>query len=351
MIHKDIGSTSELIINANPNLLSAIKALRNGQIIILLDRQNEGDLIIAAEKITPESMNFFIRHGSGIVCLPMERDRLLKLGLYPIPDNTNSFQTAFTVSIEARQGVTTGVSAKDRTHTIKTAINDEAEPNDLARPGHVFPLAAVEGGVFKREGHTEGSVDLMKIAGLMPAAVLCELMNEDGSMAMGEQRNEFAKKFSLPIISVEEILYHRMLSENIYQFATNEITTKFGKILSHTFSFFNGLIIHLFTKTRKFESQHWYKVSMVTDDNLHNRYLRQVMGPENDDPLFSLCSKLALDHLDIVAFVAAMHNTHSKPIIYSALCRSLIDLGIEKIVPHLMPEILPVLPYFSLSAQ
>ncbi len=191
----------------------ALCAMREGRPVILLDdfdRENEADLIVAAEKITTETMALLVRECSGIVCLCLPGAVLQKLRLPPMTaENQSRYGTAFTVSIEAREGVTTGVSARDRVTTIRAAIADQARPEDLVRPGHVFPLRARENGVLERRGHTEGSVDLARLAGLKPAAVLCELMNEDGSMMRGEQIARFASRHGFPIVSIADIVAHR----------------------------------------------------------------------------------------------------------------------------------------------
>lgn len=194
----------------------ALEDLRNGRPVLLiddLDRENEADLIVAAEKVTVESMNRLIRDCSGIVCLCLTDEKLQQLDLPPmVSHNESRYGTAFTVSIEAKQGVTTGVSAADRVTTVLAAIASDAKPEHLARPGHVFPLRAVPGGVLSRRGHTEGSVDLAQMAGLAPAAVLCELMNDDGSMAKGEQILQYALSHDLVILTVDELARYRALS-------------------------------------------------------------------------------------------------------------------------------------------
>lgn len=195
-------------------LRRALSDMREGRPVLLMDdfdRENEADLIIAAEKISTESMAMLIRDCSGIVCLCLSDDKLRQLDLPPmVADNGSRYGTAFTVSIEAKQGVTTGVSAADRVTTIRAAIADDAQPQDLARPGHVFPLRAAAGGVLSRRGHTEGSVDLAMMAGLKPAAVLCELMNPDGSMAKGEQIVEYAAKHGLVMLTIDELANYRL---------------------------------------------------------------------------------------------------------------------------------------------
>jgi 3,4-dihydroxy 2-butanone 4-phosphate synthase / GTP cyclohydrolase II len=197
----------------------AVEEFRAGRMIIIVDdedRENEGDLACAAEKVTPEIINFMAREGRGLICLPMTEDRCDELYL-PLQvserENSSSYGTAFTVSIEARQGVTTGISAADRATTILTAVNPKAKAADLVRPGHVFPLRARKGGVLMRPGQTEASVDLARIAGLIPAAVICEIMNEDGTMSRLPQLVEFARKHRLRIVSVADLIRYRMQNE------------------------------------------------------------------------------------------------------------------------------------------
>ncbi len=199
-------------------ILSAMEAMKEGRPVIMmddLDRENEADLIVAAEKITAASMAILIRECSGIVCLCLPEAHLQRLELpQMVPVNESRYGTAFTVSIEARQGVTTGVSAQDRVVTIQTAIADDAQPEDLARPGHVFPLRATPGGVLARRGHTEGSVDLAVLSGLKPAAVLCELTNPDGTMMRGQQVLDFSAQYQFPILTIEDIVRYRLTLES-----------------------------------------------------------------------------------------------------------------------------------------
>jgi len=194
-------------------IAAALDAMRAGIPVILLDdfdRENEADLIVAAEHITSDTMALMIRECSGIVCLCLPDDKVRALELPPMaPENGSRFGTPFTVSIEARHGVTTGVSAADRVTTIRAAIAHDARPDDVVRPGHVFPLRATPGGVLARAGHTEGSVDLARLAGLQPAAVLCELMNPDGTMMRGEQIEQFAQDRDFPILTIAELIQWR----------------------------------------------------------------------------------------------------------------------------------------------
>lgn len=198
---------------AEQRILQALEDLRQGKPVLVMDdfdRENEADLIVAAETLTIETMARMIRDGSGIVCLCLTDELANHLELPPmVQDNSSQFKTAFTVSIEAVEGVTTGVSAKDRTTTIKTAIKDGAVASDLNRPGHVFPLRAREGGVLTRRGHTEGTIDLARLAGLKPAGVLCELTNPDGSMASGIQVLSYAQTHQLSLITIDELVQYR----------------------------------------------------------------------------------------------------------------------------------------------
>ncbi len=196
----------------------ALEELREGRMVILVDdedRENEGDLCIAAEKVSAETINFMAKYGRGLICLSLTPERVdaLKLPMMA-DDNTSSFGTAFTVSIEAKKGVTTGISAHDRATTILAAINPETGPEDLARPGHVFPLKSRPGGVLQRAGQTEGSVDLARLAGLYPAGVICEIMNDDGTMARVPELMEFARKHKIKIITVKDLINYRMKTES-----------------------------------------------------------------------------------------------------------------------------------------
>ncbi|MCW0312352.1 3,4-dihydroxy-2-butanone 4-phosphate synthase [Pantoea ananatis] len=191
----------------------AIATLREGRGVMVLDdedRENEGDMIFAAETMTVEQMALTIRHGSGIVCLCLTEERRQQLALPMMVDNnTSAYGTGFTVTIEAAKGVTTGVSAQDRITTIRTAIADDAKPEDLNRPGHVFPLRAHDGGVLTRGGHTEATIDLVTLAGFKPAGVLCELTNDDGSMAHAPEVILFAKQHAMPVVTIEDLIAYR----------------------------------------------------------------------------------------------------------------------------------------------
>ncbi|MCK3658212.1 3,4-dihydroxy-2-butanone-4-phosphate synthase [Pasteurellaceae bacterium Pebbles2] len=198
---------------AEQRVINAINAFKQGNGVLVLDdedRENEGDLIFPAETITPEQMAVLIRHGSGIVCLCLSDEICQQLDLPPMVEHNSSVnKTAFTVTIEAAQGVSTGVSAADRVTTIKAAVADGAKPTDLHRPGHVFPLRSVEGGVFARGGHTEAAVDLARLAGYKEAGVICEITNDDGTMARVPELVEFVKKFDYAIVTIEDLIAFR----------------------------------------------------------------------------------------------------------------------------------------------
>jgi 3,4-dihydroxy 2-butanone 4-phosphate synthase/GTP cyclohydrolase II len=211
----------------------AIEDIKRGKMIILCDdedRENEGDLAMAAGKVTPSAINFMAKYGRGLICLSLTPERVEELSLPMMTLNNNSpFGTAFTVSIEAKKGVTTGISASDRATTILTAINPRTKHEDLARPGHVFPLRAKKGGVLKRAGQTEGSVDLARIAGLYPAGVICEIMNDDGTMARVPELMIFAKRHNLKIVTIKALIEYRMRKESfVRRVAETKIPTKYG---------------------------------------------------------------------------------------------------------------------------
>jgi 3,4-dihydroxy 2-butanone 4-phosphate synthase/GTP cyclohydrolase II len=213
----------------------AIEQIRAGKMVILVDdedRENEGDLCMAAECVTPEAINFMATHGRGLICLSLTEERLRELRLsmmVPDHENTTGFGTAFTISIEARTGVTTGISAADRARTVQVAIDDETRPHDLARPGHIFPLRAREGGVLRRTGQTEGSVDLARLAGYKPAGVICEIMNEDGSMARMPDLARFARQHGIEIVTIADLIEHRLRNEKLVRRAAEAvIPTEWG---------------------------------------------------------------------------------------------------------------------------
>ena len=212
----------------------AVRDIRDGRMIIIIDdedRENEGDLVCAAEKVTPEIINFMARHARGLICMPLTEERCDELHLTTqVADNTSYLGTAFTVSIDARKGITTGISAADRATTILCAVNPKCQPKDLARPGHIFPLRAKNGGVLVRPGQTEASVDIARIAGLNPSGVICEIMNEDGTMARLPQLEEFAAEHNLKMITVADLVHYRISKETLVRrVVESDLPTVYGR--------------------------------------------------------------------------------------------------------------------------
>ena len=223
-----------------PSLAKAIEALKKGNFVIVIDdesRENEGDLILAAEKATPEALAFMIRHTTGILCLSMQGNRLDQLHLPPmVRENTDRKQTAFTISVDSRHGITTGVSAADRTKTILTLIDPNTTPEDLCRPGHIFPLRYESGGVLKRAGHTEAAVDLMSLAQLYPAGVIGELIHDDGTMMRMPELKQFAAKHAIPMITIADIIRCRLKQEKLVkQISSARLPTPYGEFTAFVY--------------------------------------------------------------------------------------------------------------------
>jgi len=215
----------------------ALENFRQGKMVILVDdedRENEGDLAMAAEKVTPEAINFMAKYGRGLICLSLAEKKLNELRLpMMVSENTSRFQTAFTISIDARHGITTGISAADRACTILTAMDDQTQFEDLVSPGHIFPLRAKEGGVLVRTGQTEGSVDLARLAGLKPAAVICEIMKDDGTMARMPDLQIFAERYGLTIVTIADLIKYRLSKESLVRrIATAKLPTKYGGLFT-----------------------------------------------------------------------------------------------------------------------
>ncbi len=218
----------------------AIEEVSGGGLVIIVDdedRENEGDLMVAAEKTTPEIINFMSRQGRGLICLPLTKERLSELQLpLMVQENTSRFETAFTVSIDARDGITTGISAFDRARTVQVAIDPQTKPSDLVRPGHIFPLEARTGGVLSRAGQTEAAVDLAKLAGLRPAGVICEIMNEDGTMARMPQLEAFSREHGIPILTIADLIQYRMRTESlVHKIDEADLPTRHGHFRVYIF--------------------------------------------------------------------------------------------------------------------
>ena len=218
----------------------AIEDIREGKIVVVVDdaeRENEGDMVMAAEKVTPEAINFISKHARGLICVPLPRERIEELDLVPmVKVNTAKMGTRFTVSVDALENTTTGISAHDRAQTIGALIDSKTKPEDLAKPGHIFPIQAMDGGVLSRAGHTEATVDLPRMAGLYPAGVLCEIMDDDGHMARLPRLLEMAKKFNMRVVTVKDLIEHRRRKEKLVQkMVTTDLPTKFGQFKLHLY--------------------------------------------------------------------------------------------------------------------
>lgn len=219
---------------------AAVAAIREGRMVIVTDdadRENEGDLIMAAEKISPDAVNFMLRHARGLICVPIPQDRAKQLGLPPmVRVNREVHRTAFTVTVDAAAGITTGISTADRSRTISLLANPGTEPEDLVQPGHIHPLQAVDGGVLRRAGHTEAAVDLARMAGLEPAGVICEILNEDGTMARGGELETFARTHGLPTLTIAELISYRRDREKLVEKVEEiRMPTDFGEFQLHLF--------------------------------------------------------------------------------------------------------------------
>jgi 3,4-dihydroxy 2-butanone 4-phosphate synthase/GTP cyclohydrolase II len=219
------------------SISEAIEDVKAGKFIIIVDdesRENEGDLAVAAEKVTPEAINFMAKHGRGLICFPVTGERLDELGIpLMVTNNTSRYSTAFTVSVEAKEKVTTGISAFDRAQTIRTVLDRNTKPSDIVQPGHIFPIRAKEGGVLVRAGHSEAIVDLARLAGLYPAGVICEIMDEDGTMARVPQLEAMAAKFDLKIMTIVDLIAYRLRHEKLVQRVTEaKLPTKYGEFVA-----------------------------------------------------------------------------------------------------------------------
>jgi 3,4-dihydroxy 2-butanone 4-phosphate synthase/GTP cyclohydrolase II len=229
-----------MIVTVFSTIESALEDVRQGKMIVIVDdedRENEGDLMVASEKVTPEIINFMARFGRGLICLTLTQERTKELGLpLMVRENQSQHNTPFTVSIDAKEGVATGISAADRAHTIKVAIDPKSKPEDLVRPGHIFPLRALDGGVLVRTGHSEGSVDMARLADLYPSGVICEIMNDDGTMARVPQLKKFARKHKLKMITIKAMVEYLLQRETLVEkVATTVIPTDYGEFTAVAF--------------------------------------------------------------------------------------------------------------------
>ena len=256
-----------------------IKAIKNGEVIIVVDdanRENEGDFIAAAEKITPELINFMATHGRGLICTPLTEDRCQDLHLGKmVSNNTDPMETAFTVSVDLKgKGVTTGISASDRALTVKSLVDEKTSPYDLSRPGHIFPLIAKSGGVLRRTGHTESAIDFARLAGFKPAGVIVEIMNEDGTMARLPQLLEVAKRFNLKIVSIEDLVSYRMQHDSlIVKKVDHEINTRYGKFRMRAYEQTTNGNVHL-----ALTKGNWGKDEMILTRIQSSKITNDILG-------------------------------------------------------------------------
>ena len=280
------------------SISDAIKAIKNGEIIIVVDdanRENEGDFMAAAEKVSPELINFMATHGRGLICCPITEKRSTELNLDKmVTSNTDPHETAFTVSIDLKgKGVSTGISTSDRSKTIKAIINSKTRPEDFSKPGHVFPLIAMKGGVLRRTGHTEAAIDFARLSGLKPAGIICEIMNSNGTMARLPELFKVAKKFNLKIVSIDDLVSYRMKHDSlIIKKIDTKILTKYGEYRLRAYEQTTNGIIHL-ALTKGFWSSNETILTRIHSSKITNDILGMLTGSINKglDDIFNLINK------------------------------------------------------------
>ena len=280
------------------SIKEAIEAIKKGEVIIVVDddnRENEGDFVAAAEKITPQLINFMATHGRGLICTPLTEERCEELQLGKmVSNNTDPMETAFTVSVDLKgKGVTTGISASDRALTVQALVDKKTAPHELSRPGHIFPLIAKEGGVLRRTGHTEAAIDFARLAGFQPAGVIVEIMNEDGTMARLPQLIEVAKKFNLKIVSIEDLVSFRMQHDSlIVKKADHEIQTRYGSFRMRAYEQTTNGKIHL-----SLSKGQWKSDEIILTRIQSSRVTHDILGTltgsihQRLDDIFSLINK------------------------------------------------------------
>ena len=290
--------------NKLDHISDAIAAIKNGEIIIVVDddnRENEGDFLAAAEKITPEMINFMATHGRGLICAPLTEKRCTELNLNRMVDNnTDPLETAFTVSVDLKgKGVTTGISASDRSKTIEALVNENTQPHELSRPGHIFPLIAKEGGVLRRTGHTEAAIDFARLAGFKPAGVIVEIMNEDGTMARLPQLLKVAEKFNLKLVSIEDLVSYRMQHDSlILKRADTEIQTRFGEFRLRAYQQTTNSQVHV-ALTKGTWNENEDVLTRINSSQINNDILGMLTGSNDGknylqsylDDIFGLINK------------------------------------------------------------
>ena len=289
------------------NISDAIEDVRQGKIIIVVDdenRENEGDFICAADLVTPELINFMAKHARGLICTPITEKRSRKLNLYPmVSNNTDPMDTAFTVSVDLKGfGVTSGISASDRSKTIKAIVNNNTKPDDLARPGHIFPLIAKDGGVLRRTGHTEAAIDFARLAGCSPAGVICEIMSEDGSMARVPELIKVAKKLDLKIVSIEDLVAYRMKHDSLITKKESFIfNTKFGDYNLSAFQQTNNNQIHLVLTKGKWKENE--PVLVRINSSITNNDILTTLTSTSNKKLDGIFSKINESENGVIVFI------------------------------------------------
>lgn len=293
----------------------AINDIRNGKVIIVVDdenRENEGDFLAAAEKVTPEMINFMATHGRGLICTPLTENRCkeLELGMM-VNNNTDPMETAFTVSVDLRgKGVTTGISASDRALTIQALIDGETKPFDLARPGHIFPLKAKEGGVLRRTGHTEAAIDFARLAGLKPAGVIVEIMNEDGTMARLPQLLEVAKKFDIKIVSIEDLVAYRMEYDSLIEKKEDfTLETRFGDFRLRAYQQTTNHQVHLALTKGDWTPDE--PVLTRVNSTLVNNDILGTLTNDADEKLDRMFQKLNEEEKGAILFINQQHQSQN----------------------------------------
>ena len=285
----------------------AIEDVKQGKIIIVVDdenRENEGDFICAADLVSPEIINFMAKHARGLVCMPITEKRSRKLNLYPmVSNNTDPMDTAFTVSVDLKgSGVTSGISASDRSKTIKAIVDNITKPDDLARPGHIFPLIAKDGGVLRRTGHTEAAIDFARLAGCSPAGVICEIMSEDGSMARVPELIKVAKKLDLKIVSIEDLVAYRMKHDSLITKKESFVfNTKFGDYNLSAFQQTNNNQIHLVLSKGEWKENE--PVLVRINSSITNNDLLTTLTSKSKNKLDGIFSKINEEEKGVIVFI------------------------------------------------
>lgn len=285
----------------------AIEDVKQGKIIIVVDdenRENEGDFICAADLVSPEIINFMAKHARGLVCMPITEKRSRKLNLYPmVSNNTDPMDTAFTVSVDLKgSGVTSGISTSDRSKTIKAIVNNNTRPDDLARPGHIFPLIAKDGGVLRRTGHTEAAIDFARLAGCSPAGVICEIMSEDGSMARVPELIKVAKKLDLKIVSIEDLVAYRMKHDSLITKKESFVfNTKFGDYNLSAFQQTNNNQIHLVLSKGEWKENE--PVLVRINSSITNNDLLTTLTSKSKNKLDGIFNKINEEEKGVIVFI------------------------------------------------